>query len=403
MAFSKSIVKQNEELQKKGERIIRYGLKLRLEPTEDQKQTFQQAFGCARFAYNFYLQEKQEVYQLTNETLSYTTFKKSFNALKTHPKLTWLKNVDKFVCENAFIQVDDAYRRFFDGKARFPRYKRKRASRQSYTTNFTNNNIRFDPKNQILRLPKVGDLAVSLKKRQKERLHSFEGRITAVTVSHHRSGAYYAALKIEKVVPLVPPKDWSTVPERDVLALDLGLTHFAITSYGQKIDNPRFYQEKQQKLARMQRKLKNKTIGSANYEKQVKKISKFHLHLANTRKNYLHQLSRKLVDENQVIVLEDLNVKGMIRNKRLAKSIQDVGWGMFRTFISYKCDWANKKYVAINRFYPSSKLCGGCEEVNVLLTLSERVWVCPACGALHDRDENAAHNIKKEGLRLLGI
>lgn len=151
----------------------------------------------------------------------------------------------------------------------------------------------------------------------------------------------------------------------------------------------------------MQRQLKNKTKGSSNYRKLLRKIAKIHLRIANCRKDFLHQESRKLVNENQVIVLEDLQVKNMIRNKKLARSIADVSWGMFTTFVSYKAAWANKICVVIDQFFPSSKLCHGCQEKHPLLSLSDRVWVCPNCGTHHDRDENAARNIKQEGIRLL--
>jgi putative transposase len=179
------------------------------------------------------------------------------------------------------------------------------------------------------------------------------------------------------------------------------LNHFYIDSNGKKVENPQFLKENLKKLAKLQRQLKNKKIGSSNYKKLQQKISKLHLHIAHTRKDFLHKESHKLVNENQIIILEDLNVKGMIKNKKLARSIADVSWSMFKTFVSYKADWENKKVIVIDRYFASSKQCNGCKEKNILLSLSDREWVCPKCGIKHDRDINAAKNIKEEGIRIL--
>jgi putative transposase len=230
-----------------------------------------------------------------------------------------------------------------------------------------------------------------------------KGKIKSATVTYHSSGQYYVSLKLEEVISLEEPFNLSTIPDEQIIALDLGLTHFYIDSNGKKVENPKYLKENLHKLAKLQRQLKNKTIGSNNYKKLQTKISKLHLTIANQRKDFLHKESRKIVDENQVIVLEDLNVKGMIRNKKLARSIADVSWGMFKTFLTYKASWANKKVIFVDRFFPSSKLCHGCHTKNVMLSLSEREWICPSCGMLHDRDHNASQNIREEGLRLAGI
>lgn len=231
--------------------------------------------------------------------------------------------------------------------------------------------------------------------------NGLKGKIKTATIKYHSSGQYYVSLKIEEVIDLHETIDYSSTPDDKIIALDLGLTHFYIDSNGKKVDNPIFLKTKLKKLAKLQRQLKNKKIGSSNYKKLQQKISKLHLHIANMRKDFLHKESRKLVDENQVMVLEDLNVKGMIKNKKLARSIADVSWSMFKTFVSYKAEWANKKVILIDRFFASSKLCNGCKEKNVLLSLSDREWVCPKCGTKHDRDINAAKNIKEEGICLL--
>ena len=296
-----------------------------------------------------------------------------------------------------------AFERFFSGQNQFPKFKSKHKSKQSYSTKETNNNIKLNVEKQTVQLPKLGEVKVHFSKKYRKMLreHGFRGKIKSATVTYHSSGQYYVSLKIEEIIELKQPTDVSMISINDIIGLDLGLTHFYIDSNGKKVENPKYLKESLRKLAKLQRQLKNKTIGSNNYKKLQTKISKLHLHIANQRKDFLHKESRQVVDENQVIVLEDLYVKGMIRNKKLSRSISDVGWGMFKTFISYKASWVNKTVVYVDRFFPSSKLCNSCHTKNTMLSLSDREWICPFCGAKHDRDKNASKNIKEEGMRIL--
>ncbi len=398
-----SVKKRNAQLAKENKKLRHYGMKLRAITTPKQHQFILQSVGCARFTFNFYLNEKQEVYREKGETLGYQEFKKSFNGLKDHPEFKWLKIPDKFALECAMEQVDDAFDRFFKGQNKYPKFKSKHQSKQSYSTKETNGNIAFDIEKRQVKLPKLGWVKVKFSKKQFQLFkdHGFNGKIKGATVSIHSSGQTHISLKIEEVVSLENEIDWTSVPLDQIIGCDLGLTHFLIDSNGNKIDNPRYLKGYLSKLAALQRQLKNKKKGFSNYKKLQQKIAKLHLKIANTRKDFLHQQSRKLVNENQVIVLEDLNVKGMIQNKKLARSIADVSWATFVTFVTYKADWENKKVVVIDRFFASSKQCNGCQEKNILLSLSDRVWVCPKCGKEHDRDLNAANNIKEEGIRLL--
>ena len=260
---------------------------------------------------------------------------------------SWLKKADKFALESALEAVDDAFTRFFNGQNRFPRFKSKRKSEQGYTTKETNGNIKLDIENQTVQLPKLGKVKVHLSKKHRQifQENGFNGKIKTATIKYHSSGQYYVSLKIEEIIPFHKEMDFSQTPQNQIIGLDLGLNHFYIDSNGKKVENPQFLKENLKKLAKLQRQLKNKKIGSSNYKKLQRKISKLHLHIANMRKDFLHKESRKLVNENQVIVLEDLNVKGMIKNKKLARSIADVSWSMFKTFLSYKADWANKKVI----------------------------------------------------------
>ena len=402
MAFN-SVKRRNEQLAKENKKLRHYGMKLRAIPTLKQHEFILQSVGCARFTFNFYLNEKQEVYHETGETLSYGEFKKAFNGLKDHPEFKWLKIPDKFALECAMEQVDDAFDRFFKGQNNYPKYKSKHHSKQSYSTKETNGNIALDMEKEQVKLPKLGWVKVKFSKKQLQlfKEKGFNGKIKGATVSIHSSGQTHISLKIEEVVALRNEIDWTTVPLDEIIGCDLGLTHFLIDSNGNKIENPKFLKYYLYKLAKLQRQLKNKKKGSSNYKKLQQKIAKLHLKIANTRKDFLHQQSRKLVNENQVIVLEDLNVKGMIKNKKLSRSIADVSWSTFVTFVTYKAAWENRKVVFIDRFFASSKQCNGCHEKNTLLSLSDRIWVCPKCGEEHDRDLNAANNIKEEGIRIL--
>ena len=229
----------------------------------------------------------------------------------------------------------------------------------------------------------------------------FKGKIKGATVTIHGSDQIHISLKVEEVVPMEPEINWATVPVDKIIGCDLGLMHFLIDSDGRKIENPKFLKVYLNKLAKLQRQLKNKKKSSSNYKKMQQKIANLHLKIANTRKDFLHKQSRKLVNENQVIALEDLNVKGMIKNRKLARSITDVSWSNFVTLVSYKAKWAHKKVVLIDRFFASSKQCNGCGKKNTMLSLSDREWICPNCGTKCDRDINAAKNIKEEGIRIL--
>ncbi|WP_053366682.1 RNA-guided endonuclease TnpB family protein [Bacillus sp. FJAT-27245] len=399
----KTTKQRNEELAPDGKQLRHYGLKLRMDPNPKQQKQIHQTFGNARFTYNFYLSEKKEVYRLTGETLTYGEFKKAFNQLKDHPYYSWLKASDKFALETAMEQVDDAFKRFFSGQNKFPKFKSKHKSKQSYSTKETKGNIKLNIEKQTIQLPKLGEVKVRLSKQHRKMLkeNGLKGTIKSATVTYHSSGQYNVSLKMEEIIPVKEPVDVSKIPGESFIGLDLGIAHFFIDSNGKKVENPHYLKRNLRKLAMLQRQLKNKSIGSHNYKKLQKKISKLHLHIANQRKDFLHKVSRKVVDENQVIILEDLHIKGMIRNKKLARSIADAGWGLFKTFISYKALWSNKTVVWVNRFFPSSKLCNGCDTKNIMLSLSDREWICPSCGTKHDRDFNASKNIKEEGMRIL--
>jgi len=266
----------------------------------------------------------------------------------------------------------------------------KHGQKQSYRTNLTNHNIAVDMANCRIKLPKLG--FVSFRKNRKQT--TFPAGIINATVRLASSGRYFVAVTCLDQVENLPEVN-------RYLGLDLGLKQFLIPSSGEPVENPRCLRKTAKQLARAQRRLSRMKKGSKNYLKQKVKVAKLHEKISNQRKDFLHQQSTRLITENQIICLEDLQVRNMIKNPRLAKSIQDAGWGEFKRMLKYKANWYGRTLVTIDSFYPSTKRCSHCGSVNPMITLDIRTWQCPVCKMIHDRDRNAAVNILKEGLRIL--
>jgi putative transposase len=269
-----SVKKRNAQLAKENKKLRHYGMKLRAITTLKQHQFILQSVGCARFTFNNYLNKKQEVYRETGEILSYQEFKRAFNKIKNHPEFRWLEIPDKFALECAMEQVDDAFDRFFKGQNKYPKFKSKHQSKQSYSTKETNGNIAFDIEKRQVKLPKLGWVKVKFSKKHVQLFkdYGFNGKIKAATVSIHSSGQTHISLKIEEVVSLENEIDWTTVPLDQIIGCDLGLTHFLIDSNGNKIDNPRYLKGSLHKLADLQRQLKNKKkvpLIIRNYNKRL--------------------------------------------------------------------------------------------------------------------------------------
>lgn len=300
----------------------------------------------------------------------------------------WLADVDKFALQNSLKDLDESYKNFFEGRSGYPKFKSKRGPKQSYQTNLTNNNIRIDSKHHRVKLPKIGWVEYAADGRE------IPGEIINITVSRTPSGKYFASILCQvKIKPLK-----ITTGE---VGIDLGLKKFAILSNDEVIENPKYYVKAQEKLAKMQHAHSKKKKGSKNREKARLQVARQYEKVANQRRDFQHKLSKRLVDENQVISMEDLRIKNMVKNRKLAKAISDAGWGEFRRMVEYKAAWYGRTVIIIDSFYPSSKLCGKCGTKNVMLTLSDREWQCPVCGTIHDRDKNAAKNILAEGKRIL--
>ena len=365
------------------------GYKYRIYPTKEQEIQLAKTFGCCRFVYNQMLAKKIELYKTEKKSLSKFDSKKYMtNQLKK--EYPWLKEVDKFALENSVFNLQDAYQKFFKEHTGFPKFKSKHNHYYSYTTNFTNNNIKVLFDDNLVQLPKLGKV--------KTKLHrQFTGKILFATVSRVPSGKYYVSFNVECEHEELPQNN-------NKIGFDLGVKEFLIDTNNNHIENPKILYKYEKQLKKLQRQLCKMQKHSNNYKKQTRKIAKLHEKIANIRNDFQHKLSSQIINENQIIISEDLNIKGMLKNHNLAKAISDVSWSEFTRQLQYKADWNDRIYHKINPWFASSQTCSECGNINKeVKCLSIRQWVCSECGAIHDRDENASKNILKQGLKELGI
>ena len=392
-----------------GKMVFNYGVILKLLPIEDQVFKMNQQIGNARFVRNDYLNERETQYKKDKSTLTVADYKKN-HLPKLKKAKPFLSLSDKFALESAIEHVDDAYQHFFNNlkngrKAGFPKFASKyKPNGNSYTTKFTNNNIELMIVDSFpyIKIPKIGKVRFVMP--AKQTINSIlpnHTRITSATIRRF-NGEWTISLQLERIVD--KPEALVKVKKTDVWASDMGLKDFAIygnCGFTDKVQNPRFIKLHEKRLRRLQKSLSRKKLRSKNWVKAKAKVAKEQRKIKNQRLDFHHKLSRKIVDNCNVFICEDLNIQGMVKNHKLAKSIVSVGWGQFLDFVKYKLERKGGLFIKVNRFYASSKLCNKCGYKKEDLTLKDRQWVCPECGTLHDRDENAKFNLIDEGIRIL--
>ena len=363
--------------------------KFRIYPNKTQQVLLQKSFGCARFVYNYFLAKRIEKYKQDKSNMSYNQCSKELTILKQ--ELEWLKEPDKDALQKALKDLDVAYKNFFlRPEAGFPKFKSKRDRNKSYRTSCTNGNIKF--LGNKIQLPKLGKVRIRDKRTQ------IEGKILNATISQNPDGKYYVSICCTDV-PSVTLK-----PANHNVGIDLGLKEFAITSDGIKYANPKYLAKSLKRLKFLQKSLSRKTKGSSNRNKARIKVARMHQKIANQRRDFLQKLSTEIIRFNDLVCLEDLQVKNMVRNHKLAQAISDVSWSEFIRMLRYKAEWYGRKNVRIDRFLPSSQVCHCCgHKISETKDLSVREWTCPQCRAVHDRDVNAAINILNEGLQMTGV
>jgi len=356
--------------------------KFRIHPNAEQSVMFAKTFGCVRFIYNKMLGDKISHYNETKEDLY--CYPSQYKA-----EFEFLKEVDSLALVGAYNNLKVAYKNFFrDKTVGFPKFKSKRKGNNSYTTNNQGGTVRLE--NGCIKLPKIG--FVKIKQHREIPAHYV---LKSVTVSRTPSGKYFASILFE-YEKIIQPVEIETA-----IGLDFSMTELYVDSLGSEANYPRYYRRKLEKLKKMSRALSKMTKFSNNWYKQKHKVAILHEKIANQRKDFLHKQSRQIANAYDLVGMEDLNMKAMGQALNFGKSVADNSWGMFRTLLKYKLEEQGKYFVVIDKFFPSSKLCHVCAHRNAALTLSVREWICPDCGTNHNRDVNAAINIRNEAVRLV--
>ena len=362
--------------------VILKAYRFRLYPNAEQRELLAKHFGCCRFVYNRYLAERKAAYETDKTSLGYCANAHSLALLKKTEEFAWLGEVYSHALQASLKNLDGAYQKFFKGQNKFPRFHSKH-DKQSCT--FPDNVSVIEGR---LKLPKFKKPI-----RMRGGVHVV-GKVRSATISQTITGKYFVSLLCDCEVEIYEPNGKS-------IGIDLGIKDLAVCSNGERIANPKFLERSEKHLKHLQRQVSRKTKGSESRRRARGVLSRFHERIANRRSDYVHKFTTRMVRENQAVCVEDLNVKGMEANHCLAKSVSSASFGEIVRQLEYKCRWYGREFVKVERLFPSSKMCHGCGHVNSGLALADREWVCPSCGAVVDRDLNAARNILDRGMWIL--
>ena len=364
---------------------VKRGLKYRIYPNKEQKILINKTLGCGRFVYNHFLRVRMDEWKFNHKSIGYNDTASMLKDLKKYPEYSWLKEVDSTALQQSLRDLQKAYDNFFAKRAKFPRFKSKHNHEQSYRSQLVNDNIRV-VENRI-QLPKIGRVKTKFSR-------EVVGKISNATVTLTASGKYFVSLCVEYETDL-------QLSAGGQVGIDVGIKSFYSDSNGNVVENPKFLAKYTKKLIREQRKLSHKKVGSGQWNKQRVRVARVYEKITNTRNDFQHKLSYRLTKENSLIAVEKLNVKGMVKNKKLAKAISDAAWSKFFEKLEYKVKERGGELIKIPTFYPSSQTCHVCGFQNpIVKNLSVRDWVCSQCGERLDRDKNAAINILKKALSM---
>src|SRR3954470_257060 len=364
------------------EQQVKRAFKYRFYPTSEQATELTRTFGCVRYVYNWALQLRSEAYTLRGEKIGYPATDRALTALKASEEAAFLREVSSVPLQQALRHLQLAFQAFFEKRAKYPRFKSRKRSRSSAT--YTRAAFRW--RGGELFLAKMSEpLAIAWSRRLPEGAHP-----STVTVSRDAAGRWFVSMLCEDVV--------TAEEATGRIGMDAGVTSLLTLSTGEKITNPKQEKRERARLARAQRELSRKQKGSKNREKARVKVARVHVRIADRRRDHLHKVTTRLVQENQLIVIEDLTVRHMLKNRKLARAISDASWAELRSMLEYKCDSYGRELIAVDRWHPSSKACSACGLIRDRLPLNVRVWTCEGCGVTHDRDTNAARNLLAAGL-----
>ncbi len=366
-------------------------IKIRLYPNNEQSNYINNLLGCSRFVYNNILNYRINEYKNNNKSVSFSEQGKRLVQLKS--EFEWLKDVHSKVLQQSIIDLNKSYNSFFKNGSGFPKFKSKHNNKQS--CRFPSDAVSGVKGNRINIIKKLSNIHYKCSRRDEIFLNKYQKSIKSATLTKTKSGKYYLSILIEtninKTLPIT----------KNIIGIDLGIKDFVITSEGETFDNIKIKRNNKKKISKLHKQLSRKKKGSNNRNKCRIKLARYYEKLNNIKENYLHSVSNKLLNENQVIVMEDLSVSNMVKNHKLARSLQELSLFRFKEILKYKSNWYGRDLVEIDRWFPSSKLCNKCNYKNTELTLKDRTWICPNCGESHDRDINAAINIRNEGIKIL--